>query len=372
MPPQRIAHVYGGNLYGGVERLLTSLAHLRGLAPEMTPAFALCFPGRVRDELAASGVEVFDIGPVRSSRPWQVRRARLRLEAWLRASRADVVVCHAWWSHALFAPAARRARLPLVLWAHNLPSGRGWLEAWARRQRPDRALTLGPYMADRLAPMFPSAPIAAWLPPVPVPAAADPARRAALRSAFDTGPGAVVILQASRLEPMKGQQLHLEAVARLPPAQDWTLWVAGGAQRPAERAIEPDLRRLADRLAIAPRVRWLGDRTDLADVMAAADIFCQPNLHPEPFGLVFAEALAAGLPVVATPGGGPAQLLSAACARVVAPEPGAVAAALGEFLGDSELRARAASAGRARIRELCDPPAQMRELARILSAGGAA
>jgi len=372
VPPRRIVHVYGGNLYGGAERLLVTLAQLRALAPEMSPAFALCFPGRLRNELVAAGAEVFDLGPVRSSRPWQVRRARLRCEAWLRSTRADLVVCHAWWSHAIFSPAVRRARLPLVLWAHNCPSGRGWLEGWARRHRPDRALALGPYMANALAPMFSNLPAVAWLPPLPLPAAAPPGQRLAMRSALETRPDALVILQASRLEAMKGQRILLEAVAQLPTSADWILWMAGGAQRPSELAFERDLRQSAARLGIAARIRWLGDRDDLAAVMAAADVFCQPNLQPEPFGLVFAEAMAAGLPVVATHGGGPAHLLAADCARLAAPAPDAVAAALAAFLRDPELRARAGAAARERIRALCDPASQMRALARLLVSGASA
>ena len=54
------------------------------------------------------------------------------------------------------------------------------------------------------------------------------------------------------------------------------------------------------RRGIAGRVRFLGERRDVAACMHAADIHCQPNTAPEPFGLVFVEALYAGLPVVTT------------------------------------------------------------------------
>ena len=51
--------------------------------------------------------------------------------------------------------------------------------------------------------------------------------------------------------------------------------------------------------------------------MHAADIHCQPNTAPEPFGLVFVEALYAGLPVVTTALGGALEILTDACGVLV-------------------------------------------------------
>ena len=50
-------------------------------------------------------------------------------------------------------------------------------------------------------------------------------------------------------------------------------------------------------------------------LLAAADVFCQPNSGPEPFGIVFVEALYAGLPVIATAIGGAQEIVDAACMR---------------------------------------------------------
>jgi glycosyltransferase involved in cell wall biosynthesis len=49
-------------------------------------------------------------------------------------------------------------------------------------------------------------------------------------------------------------------------------------------------------LRIADRVRFAGQRDDVPRLLAAADLHCQPNSSPEPFGVAFVEALAAGLP----------------------------------------------------------------------------
>src|SRR4051794_31454067 len=104
----RVLHLAAGNMYGGIETFLVTLARLRHLAPEMEPGFGVCFPGRLRDELAATGAPVHDLSPVRLSRPWTVLRARGRLRRVLAEGRYDVAMTHGNWPHLVFAPAARR------------------------------------------------------------------------------------------------------------------------------------------------------------------------------------------------------------------------------------------------------------------------
>src|SRR5260370_19354612 len=83
-----------GNLYGGVETLLTALARHRGLCPEMTPHFALCFEGRLASELRAVGVSLHLLGEVRVRKPWTVSRARRVFARLLQRQQFDVAVCH--------------------------------------------------------------------------------------------------------------------------------------------------------------------------------------------------------------------------------------------------------------------------------------
>src|SRR5262249_40040296 len=92
----------------------------------------------------------------------------------------------------------------------------------------------------------------------------------------------------------------------------------GGPQRPPEVEFQTDLEAAAARWGIAGRVRFLGQRSDVSRLMAAADVYCQPNTGPEPFGLVFVEALHAGLPVITSGfggGGGGRDVRDAARAR---------------------------------------------------------
>ncbi len=368
----RLLHIYGGNRYGGVERLLVTLAERAAQLPEVEQGFALCFDGRLRQELRGAGAATPDLGGVRVSRPWQVRRARRRLRALLAAERPDLAVCHAWWSYAIFGPALRRAQVPVALWAHNCVTGRGWLEAWAGRRRPDFAVTWGTTMATSLETMFPGLRIEIWRPPVAPPAPLAEGARQRLRQELATPADAVVILQASRLEAWKGQGLLLEALARLDRGRAWVAWIAGGAQHPGEARFAAELRAQAKTLGLAERVRWLGERRDVAALMQAADVFCQPNTQPEPFGLVFVEALAAGLPVVSTVGGGASEIVTADCGLLVEPQPEALAAALTALLDDDRRRQRLAQAAPARAAALCDPERQMRALGTLIAGAGQA
>src|SRR5699024_5237411 len=83
-------------------------------------------------------------------------------------------------------------------------------------------------------------------------------------------------------------------------------------------------------------VRMLGHRTDVADLLAAADVFCLPS-HWEGSSLVVMEALRAGLPVVGTRVGGISELYSGTAVLVPPGEPEAFAAAVGQVLDDTRI-----------------------------------
>lgn len=363
----RVLHLYSGNLYGGIETLLGLLAGDRALCPSMEPRFALCFEGRLSAELRQAGVEPHLLGPVRLTRPHTVLRARRALGRLLGSTGVDVVISHAPWVNVVFGPVLRQAGVPIVQWVHN-PLNDSWVDRWSRRLVPDLVLCNSRYTAGAVASLFEGVDVEWVYPPVrPAPSPVSAAIRAEVRSAVGTAPDAVVIAQASRLEPWKGHRSQLQALATLAAVPGWVLWVIGGAQRPIEAAYRAELETLASNLGIGDRVRFLGERDDVARLLSAADIYCQPNTEAEPFGIVFVEALAAGLPVVSTDLGGPSEVVDARCGCLVPPsDVGALAATLERLVTGPAARRTLGSAGPARASALTDPAGQMRKLADLI------
>jgi len=364
----RILHVSSGNLYGGVETALVNLARFRDLCPSMEPEFALCFEGRLSQELLETGVRVHQLGQARTRNPLSVWSARGRLRALLAKQPFDVVMCHMAWPMAMFGKTVRRSKLPLAFWAHDAAKGKHWLERWARRVPPDIVIGNSRYTQGTLPLLYPDAPSKIVFYPVMPSQPADPEGcRAEIRRAAGVGGDTVVIIQVSRMEGWKGHRLHLEALAKLKNDPRWVCWMVGGAQRPAEREYMREIEQKALRLGINDRVRFLGQRSDVPSLLAAADIFCQPNLGPEPFGIVFIEALAAGLPIVTTGMGGPKEIVDESCG-IVAPPKNAyqVAAALERLIDSPELRCRLSRRGPERARELCDPGGRIPDLYQAL------
>jgi glycosyltransferase involved in cell wall biosynthesis len=367
----RVLHLAAGNLFGGVESYLLALARLRHLCKEMEPHFGLCFPGRLRDELTATGVPVYDLGAVRASRPWTVLRGRWRLKRTLRENGIDVVVTHGCWPHALFAPVVRRAGVRLVNMVHGELTGDHWLDRRAARTPPDLVIANSRFAAESAKAVFPQSSVSVVHPPLGSPEPFDRgAARARVRAEFETAADAVVMLMVSRIEELKGHAVLLESLGRLRDNPGWTCWVVGGAQRPHEVELLASLRRELDRLGLAEKVRFVGQRRDVPAVMSAADIYCQPNTAPEGFGLTFIEALRAGLPVVTSGIGGAAEIVDGSCGVLCPPgDAVAVAAALSGLMADPHRRQALGVAGPARALELCDPAKQVAALGAAIRPG---
>jgi glycosyltransferase involved in cell wall biosynthesis len=166
---------------------------------------------------------------------------------------------------------------------------------------------------------------------------------AAAAGSIARGERAPLALALGRLHPNKGFDLLLEALAA---TREVTLWIAG------DGPLRPRLERVATRLGIIGRVRFLGWREDVARLLATADLLVCPSLY-EPLGNVVIEAWSAGLPVVATASDGPAGLIQDGESGILVPLPGsrgggsqALAQAIERVCADPALRAKLGEAGR--------------------------
>jgi glycosyltransferase involved in cell wall biosynthesis len=159
--------------------------------------------------------------------------------------------------------------------------------------------------------------------------------------------GELVVGMVGRLAPWKGQHVFLEAFARACPDGGARAVLVGSAMF-GETDYERSLRALIDDLRLSDRVTMLGFCPDVAAELAGMDVLVHASVLPEPFGQVVVEGMAAGLPVIASEAGGPAEIITHGVDGLLhAPgDVAALSAVLGVVVTDSALRARLGSAGR--------------------------
>jgi glycosyltransferase involved in cell wall biosynthesis len=175
----------------------------------------------------------------------------------------------------------------------------------------------------------------------------DPSAPARLRRDLEAADRPLLLLPG-RLHPEKGQSYLFRALPLLRPQLLRTplVLVAGGG------SFEAAYRAEVTSLGCDDMVRFLGFRRDLPDLMAAADLVLLPSVA-EAFGLVLAEALYLGIPVVATRVGGIPEIVSDGIDGILVPpaDSGALAKAITGLLSDEPRRLKLSGAGRAKVIE---------------------
>jgi glycosyltransferase involved in cell wall biosynthesis len=163
--------------------------------------------------------------------------------------------------------------------------------------------------------------------------------RPASRRALGLNETTRMLFTARRLEPRMGLENLLKALARLDTnGPHLTIAGTGGLER--------ELRELAAGLDLSDRVHFLGSLSDsdLIEWYRAADLFVLPTVAYEGFGMVTAESLACGTPVLGTPVGATPELLEPLDPGLLSrdADPGSLAIAISDALprADESLRAR--------------------------------
>jgi len=149
----------------------------------------------------------------------------------------------------------------------------------------------------------------------------------------------------------KGVWTVLDAFLRLAPAHPSLSLVLAGS---ADEVIDKELRARAAQAGLADRVSLLGfvEHEQLPELYRSADLLAVPSQYEGGLGMVYLEAMACGLPVVAGNAGGAAEAVVHGQTGILLDGGGAqAAAAIEQLLGDAALRARMGEAGRARVRE---------------------
>jgi glycosyltransferase involved in cell wall biosynthesis len=252
-----------------------------------------------------AGMDIVQVGPlVPQISPRDDRAALRTLTRVLAEGRYDVVHTHSAKGGVIGRIAAARAGVPRIVhtW-HGFPFNE--FQSWLRRYTYIRlekaaakhtdaflaigsetvttALRLGLATPDRVRLSWPSVDVAAY--------AAAPGSRAQARRRLDLPLGVKVVGSIGRLTYQKGPEIFARAIARLPD-DVFGLWVGGGA-------MAGELERLTAKLGLQDRMRWLGHRDDVPDVMPAFDVMAMASRW-EGLPCVLVEAIGAGIPLVAT------------------------------------------------------------------------
>lgn len=264
------------------------------------------------------------------------------------ATRPDIVHSHLKHADLVGAVAARRLGVPLVSTLHliedSVPSrgiGKRWLAAQVRGRRAAATVAVSDALREWYLRAFPVDPRRVRtvrngiVAPVP-----DAAAAAAVRKSLHLAPEAVVAAMVGIMRPGKGHAELLDAIPHVGGNIHFVL-VGDGPLR----------HQLEFRAAALPpgRVTFLGYRTDVADLLAAADLVVHPSRFDAlPTALIC--ALAVGRPVVASAVGGIPEIVTRDVGRLVpAGDLGALAAEVTALAVDPQTRAQLGAAGRRRF-----------------------
>ena len=356
----RVLHISADVQVGGTESFLITLARNHDIDQTANHDFAFTAEGPAFDTIRNTSAQVHYLGAPSFRRPKTLHLTRRRLNEVCKQYKYDVAVFHQYpYLVAAFADVLWRRGVKTVRYFHNETHPASRIERLVRLIYT-RLLDLSVFNSQFLLGCMPNANARGTVLYCPVDRQIDlpEAKRKAIRTQFATASEDPVVIQVCRMDERKGHARLLRAMATL-KSLHWTCWIVGGPQdvrgpkTKAQIFYFESLKVLAVELGIAERVRFLGTRTDVPELLAAADIFCHPNTYPpEPFGIAFVEALQAGLPVVTSAMGGAIEIVTEKCGFLLPPEDdAALSRTLQTLLTEDRLRREMSVAARARGEE---------------------
>ena len=288
-----------------------------------------------------------------------------RLRGLVRRGRYDVVHFHTARAHALSPWLSNLAVRRVVTRRMDHPLRRGWRTRWLYRTHVDAVVAISSGVAAALR--------AADVPDGAVrhiPSGVDTrrfgrcaARRAAVRARHGLDADDRLIVTAGALVARKSPDTLIDAAVRL---RTMLRASAEGSRAPhslvcGDGPLRPTLEARVAALGLEHAFHFVGFRSDLPDYLSAADVFVHVPVR-EGLGVAVIEALAAGLPVVASRTGGIPDLIADGETGLLVPsrDPAALADALARCLHDPEWAAGLGKCGQARVRARYDITASAR------------
>lgn len=342
--PLRIALPLESDGPGGAEVMLLQLAgELRRRGHTVLPIGPDNGCGWLAEQFRARGFEPATFRLRRTIDPSCVRG----MASLLREHGIEVVHSHEFAMAVYGAAAARRVGARHVITMHG---GRYYAERWRRRaalrwavRHSAHVVAVSRATAADLACTLRIPPSAVTV--VPNGIEFPRGRRDPVRAELRAGDDVALIVAIGNLYPVKGHRVLVQALAMLArshPDLRWRLAIAGRGEE------EAALRALAHDGGIAERVSLLGFRTDVPDLLAAADVFVMPSLS-EGLPLALVEAMASGVAIVASDVGGIPEVVTRDVDAVLAPpgDAGRLADSIATLVVRPERRATLGAAARA-------------------------
>jgi glycosyltransferase involved in cell wall biosynthesis len=353
---RRLLFVIGSLDYGGAERHLVRI--LPGLTREWdVSVFTLSHPGAQADGLRAKGIDVRSVwvGPRPNAglafRVFRQASAAVALLSHLLSSRPAIIHYFLPQAYMVAAPCALLLGIPVQVMSRR--SRNFYQEKHPFAARLERVLhrfmtaILGNSQAviadlvsenvarDKLALIYNAL----------APEETEVVGEGTIsRASLDLPENALVLIKVANLIPYKGHHDLIDALALLDKKHEWRLLCAGN-----DSGILAGLKEHAAAAGVADRIVWLGQRTDVGNLLQLADIGVLAS-HEEGFSNSILEYMAAELPVIATAVGGAAEAIEDEVTGVIVPprNPPALAEALERLMG-SPMREEMGLAGRERL-----------------------
>lgn len=364
----RVCHVAVADLWAGAEVQIKSLLAELARMPDLALSVVLFNGGRLEKELSHYGVQV-QIFP---EKDWSSIRIGTALRHYFHHKCFDIVHTHKYKDTILAAPVAHWSGVPhVVRTVHGLTEPFSGVQAWKMafyesverrvQQQYVRTLLAVSSEIERRLRRTGAADVVCIRNGIEVNAMPSRSMRSATRKTFGVTDDVCLIGSVGRLTPVKGFP-HLIKAVQILSAQGLrvTLWLVG------DGTLNKELRRLAQDSGIAERVVMLGHREDTYELLQAMDMFVLPSLH-EGIPMALLEAMAAGLPVIATGVGGIPEVIEDHVSGILV-EPGdacGLALTCRRLMHDAELSERLGQAARARIEERFSSRTMAAEVANV-------
>lgn len=344
----RIVHVVESLDLGGLEKVVLGLAAMQAAQGHQVRIVCLWHLGALGLQAAGGPVQIVCVGKRTGFDPGALHRLRRAIRDHL----PDVLHTHNAMAH-YYAVAAVLGGLPkcLLNTRHGMGpdrlAGRGeWFYRQALRAT-DHAVSVCGAAASRFVEhgMFPAAKSAIVPNGIDLARfrARDPEASQRMKASKGLPPGALVFGTVGRLNETKQQHLLLSALRTLlDDGVDAVVVIAGDGE------LLPELERQCRETRLLDRVRLLGARSDVEEVLASLDVFVLPS-RTEGYSLALVEACAAALPIVASDTGGNGEIVKDGHNGLLVPPGNAqrLAAAMKTLTADPAQRAAFGRAGRA-------------------------